>query len=178
MHFPSGIPQKAILLECKAKKDVSADSLLKDCMLNSYGVTESEKTDSFSGFGALKTPEASQSSEDQESNLLASALDSQVGLPEVSRQKRRRRRTAPQELAILEEEYLKDERPNLLNRERIAAKINSMSTSEDKMGSREIQVFSIIYRFHICNVYFRFGFKINVRQCVVKHHVPFCPMFI
>lgn len=140
MHFPSGIPQKAILLECKAKKDVSADSLLKDCMLNSYGVTESEKTDSFSGFGALKTPEASQSSEDQESNLLASALDSQVGLPEVSRQKRRRRRTAPQELAILEEEYLKDERPNLLNRERIAAKINSMSTSEDKMGSREIQI--------------------------------------
>ncbi|KAG5519270.1 hypothetical protein PMAC_001895 [Pneumocystis sp. 'macacae'] len=140
MHFPSDTSHKGSSLGRKTRKDVSADPLLKDCMLNSYGATELEKTDVFLGSGALKTPEASQSSEDQESSILVSVLDSQTGLPEVSRQRRRRRRTAPQELAILEEEYLKDERPNLLNRERIASKINSMSTGEDKMSSREIQI--------------------------------------
>ncbi|KAG4302061.1 hypothetical protein PCANB_001615 [Pneumocystis canis] len=113
---------------------------IKDFTLNVSGTDEVEKIDNFLECKMSKTLEASGSLKKQESESLEPALDFQIGLRETFRQKRRRRRTMPHELAILEEEYLKDERPNLLNRQRIAAKINSMSENDDKMGSREIQI--------------------------------------
>ncbi|KAG4306025.1 hypothetical protein PORY_000013 [Pneumocystis oryctolagi] len=140
MQSPINTPRETVLLKDGPKEGFPKDSLSKDCVLCDYGVTDCEKADDFSKCVQLKTPEASQSSEDQRSGALVSILDSQMKLCETSRQRRRRRRTAPQELAILEEEYLKDEKPNLLNRERIAAKINSVSTTGEKMGSREIQI--------------------------------------
>lgn len=140
MQSPANTPQKSFSLRYTLKGDAFEDVMLKDCVSNTHRISELGKTDDCSGSYAFQTPVASQTSEDQGLKSQMPASNVQTELRETTRQKRRRRRTTPQELAILEEEYLKDEKPNLLNRERIAAKINGIVMNDDKMGSREIQI--------------------------------------
>lgn len=134
MRSPVNTPKKDSTLVFKDEGHVLEDIISEKTILDDFGTSKLEKTDD------LLESFASQVSDKQELKLSASTLDTQVEVREPLRQKRRRRRTTPQELAILEEEYLKDEKPNLLNRERIAARINSIVLGEDRMGSREIQI--------------------------------------
>ncbi|EMR08303.1 hypothetical protein PNEG_03146 [Pneumocystis murina B123] len=140
MRSPLNISKKDFSFISEQMGGSSKDGVLKTFTLDDRKLFETEKTDDFSKSTVLQTPQTFQNSEQQESTLSVSAFDTPIGIREPLRQKRRRRRTTPQELAILEDEYLKDEKPNLLNRERIAAKINSIVSGEDKMGSREIQI--------------------------------------
>ncbi|KTW27796.1 hypothetical protein T552_02235 [Pneumocystis carinii B80] len=140
MRSPFGISRKDFSFTCeRMEKDWKKD-VLKGFALDNRTPFETEKTDGFLKNSVSQTPQTSQDSEEQMPSHSASSFDAQIEIREPLRQKRRRRRTTPQELAILEDEYLKDKKPNLLNRERIAAKINSIVSGEDKMGSREIQI--------------------------------------
>ncbi|QSL65911.1 hypothetical protein MERGE_003048 [Pneumocystis wakefieldiae] len=87
---------------------------------------EVERTNDLLKCTVLQMPRASQDMEQHESTLSVSTPGTPIEIREPLRQKRRRRRTTPQELAILEDE--------------IAAKINSIVSGEDRMGSREIQI--------------------------------------
>lgn len=58
---------------------------------------------------------------------------------------RRRRRTTPAELAILEEEFIHCDKPSISERERISMRIHE--TGAPGMNGREIQVRSILSEF-------------------------------
>ncbi|KAG5438658.1 hypothetical protein PCK2_000937, partial [Pneumocystis canis] len=140
MRLHANRPHKDVCSVGASPEHDLKDLVPQDFVLNVSGTGELKKIDDFSGCKMPKTIEIPEPLKKPGSESLESAFDFQIGLREAFRQKRRRRRTMPHELAILEEEYLKDERPDLLNRQRIAAKINSLSENDDKMGSREIQI--------------------------------------
>lgn len=140
MPLPLNTAEKDFSFVCECTEGALRSDVLKTFALDGRKPFEVERTNDLLKCTVLQMPRASQDMEQHESTLSVSTPGTPIEIREPLRQKRRRRRTTPQELAILEDEYLRDEKPNLLNRERIAAKINSIVSGEDRMGSREIQI--------------------------------------